>query len=184
MRAALSRLQAGDWVHLFPEGTRSRDPGRMGPVRKGVGWLVASCDRPPLVLPYAHAGMEEVLPKGALAPRIGAPQPQGDSSIRLPGTWDSRPLRPLVGLPSFPARPGPVISRPPHAHAHRAAAGKSLRILVGEPVAVDDLMAAARAHGWPEARLHQAIAERVGQVHRRCCCCFSATLGLLFSRRP
>ena len=39
---AEARRAAGDWVHIFPEGTRSRD-GRMGPVRKGVGRLVASC---------------------------------------------------------------------------------------------------------------------------------------------
>ena len=47
MAAAEARLAAGDWVHVFPEGTRSRD-GRMGPARRGVGRLVAACAVPPL----------------------------------------------------------------------------------------------------------------------------------------
>lgn len=69
LAAAEARLAAGDWVHIFPEGTRSRD-GKMGPVRKGVGRLVASCaDAQPLIVPFVHTGMEEVLPKGALLPK-------------------------------------------------------------------------------------------------------------------
>ena len=47
MRAAEARLNAGDWVHVFPEGTRSAD-GRMGPIRRGIGHLVAACSNPPL----------------------------------------------------------------------------------------------------------------------------------------
>lgn len=55
MRAAEARLAAGDWVHVFPEGTRSRD-GRMGHARKGVGRLVAACRQTPLGerLPVSH----------------------------------------------------------------------------------------------------------------------------------
>jgi hypothetical protein len=69
LAAAEARLAAGDWVHIFPEGTRSRD-GRMGPVRKGVGRLVASCaDAAPLIVPFVHSGMQEVLPKGSLLPK-------------------------------------------------------------------------------------------------------------------
>ena len=47
MLAAEQRLAAGDWVHVFPEGTRTKD-GRMGHARKGVGRLVAACSQPPL----------------------------------------------------------------------------------------------------------------------------------------
>lgn len=75
MRLARQRLAAGEWVHIFPEGTRSRG-GRMLPVRKGVGWLVAAAAAqgapPPLVLPFVHSGMERVLPKGASLPKLGA----------------------------------------------------------------------------------------------------------------
>lgn len=39
-------------------------------------------------------------------------------------------------------------------------------MLVGEPVAVDDLLSGAAAEGWSEERLHVAIADRVGQVGR------------------
>lgn len=47
MQAAQKRLNMGDWVHVFPEGTRSVD-GRMGQARRGVGRLVAACEQPPL----------------------------------------------------------------------------------------------------------------------------------------
>lgn len=74
MAAAEARLAAGDWVHLFPEGTRSRDGVTLGPVRKGVGRLVASVpeDRPPpLLLPFVHRGMEGVMPRGKMLPATG-----------------------------------------------------------------------------------------------------------------
>lgn len=41
-------------------------------------------------------------------------------------------------------------------------------MLVGEPVAVEDLLAAAVAQGWAEQRLQAAIADRVGQVCMLC----------------
>ena len=48
MAAAEARLRAGDWVHVFPEGTRSADGRAMRPARRGVGRLVAACASPPL----------------------------------------------------------------------------------------------------------------------------------------
>ena len=47
MQAAEARLDAGDWVHIFPEGTRSRT-GLMGPLRKGIGHLVIGCSSAPM----------------------------------------------------------------------------------------------------------------------------------------
>jgi monolysocardiolipin acyltransferase len=111
MRVAADRLRAGDWVHIFPEGTRGGGGGaRMLPARRGVGWLVAACDTPPLVVPFVHSGMEGVVPRGAALPRPG----------------------------------------------------REVRVLVGPPVAVEDLLAAAAAEGWGERELHCAIADRVG----------------------
>ncbi|KAG2442567.1 hypothetical protein HXX76_002653 [Chlamydomonas incerta] len=112
MAAAESRLAAGDWVHIFPEGTRSPDGVTLGAVRKGVGRLVASVPEeapPPLVVPFVHRGMEGVLPRGAVLP----------------------------------------------------ATGQKIDVMVGEPIPVADLLAAARTEGWPADRLHTAVAARV-----------------------
>ena len=43
-------------------------------------------------------------------------------------------------------------------------AGREVRVLVGEPVEVDDLLATAAAGGWGREALQAAIAERVGQA--------------------
>ncbi|BDA47309.1 probable Tafazzin [Coccomyxa sp. Obi] len=109
MRAAEARLAAGDWVHVFPEGTRSRD-GRMGHARKGVGRLVAACKQTPLVVPFVHSGMDAVIPRGSALPRPG----------------------------------------------------RAVRLLVGEPIPVADLMRAAEDQAWSDDRLYVAIADRIG----------------------
>jgi monolysocardiolipin acyltransferase len=70
MRFLRDRLLAGDWVHIFPEGQRTRDPdARMASFRPGAGWLIAETS--PIVLPFYHYGMHRVLPAGALRPRAG-----------------------------------------------------------------------------------------------------------------
>jgi monolysocardiolipin acyltransferase len=109
MRAAENRLAAGDWVHIFPEGTRSPNGSAMGPLRSGVGRLVAACESPPLVVPIVHAGMEAVMPRGR--------------SLPVPG--------------------------------------QQVRVLVGDPIPVDDLLAAADAQAWPDARLYRAVTARI-----------------------
>ncbi|KAK7337744.1 hypothetical protein VNO77_18331 [Canavalia gladiata] len=72
MDMALSKLNHGGWVHIFPEGSRSRDGGKtMGSSKRGVGRLVLDGDSMPLVVPFVHTGMQEIMPVGANFPRIG-----------------------------------------------------------------------------------------------------------------
>lgn len=39
--------------------------------RRGIGWLVANCEQPPLIVPFVHSGMETIMPSGAKLPRAG-----------------------------------------------------------------------------------------------------------------
>ncbi len=67
----LDRLREGQWVHIFPEGGRTRDPLALmtHPFKSGIGRMIAETQ--PLALPYYHYGMHEVLPIGAKIPRRG-----------------------------------------------------------------------------------------------------------------
>jgi hypothetical protein len=40
--------------------------------------------------------------------------------------------------------------------------GKDVRVLVGEPIHVDDLIKKAQSNNWSDTKLHAAIADRVG----------------------
>ncbi|XP_061357470.1 uncharacterized protein LOC133301788 isoform X2 [Gastrolobium bilobum] len=72
MDKAISKLNHGGWVHIFPEGSRSRDGGKtLGSSKRGVGRLVLDGDSMPLVVPFVHTGMQEIMPIGANFPRIG-----------------------------------------------------------------------------------------------------------------
>jgi len=59
MRIAQSRLERGDWVHIFPEG-RVNQSGRVWPVKWGVGQLIMETKRKlgvsPIILSLAHTG--------------------------------------------------------------------------------------------------------------------------------
>lgn len=65
------RLQAGEWVHIFPEGGRSRQSeGRLQlPLKTGIGRLM--CEARPVVMPFFHYGMHLVQPIGARFPKRG-----------------------------------------------------------------------------------------------------------------
>ncbi|CDP17184.1 unnamed protein product [Coffea canephora] len=72
MDVAISKLNRGEWVHIFPEGSRSRDGGKtIGPIKRGVGRLILDADNVPIVLPFVHTGMQDIMPIGAKLPRIG-----------------------------------------------------------------------------------------------------------------
>ena len=61
----------GEWVHIFPEGGRTRrQEGRLKtPFKRGIGRLIDEAQ--PILLPFYHFGMHEVMPVGRWLPRIG-----------------------------------------------------------------------------------------------------------------
>nr|CAB3475334.1 unnamed protein product [Digitaria exilis] len=72
MDMALSKLNSGGWVHIFPEGSRSRDGGKtIAPAKRGVGRLVMDADSLPVVVPFVHTGMQDIMPVGKRLPRAG-----------------------------------------------------------------------------------------------------------------
>lgn len=76
MREMRDRLADGEWVHIFPEGTRSRDGGAtLTRAKRGVGWLADAAERKggvaPLIVPYVHDGMQHVQPRRTKVPRVG-----------------------------------------------------------------------------------------------------------------
>ncbi|HEU4760535.1 MAG TPA: lysophospholipid acyltransferase family protein [Dehalococcoidia bacterium] len=71
LRFLRERLEEGAWVHVFPEGGRTRDRRALmtHPFKAGIGRLMAEAR--PLALPFYHYGMHAVLPVGAKLPRRG-----------------------------------------------------------------------------------------------------------------
>ncbi len=64
-------LIEGGWVHIFPEGTRNRNPedGIQSNFTQGIAHLILASK--PLVLPFYHYGMDQILPVGGRFPRMG-----------------------------------------------------------------------------------------------------------------
>ena len=79
MQVAAERLASGDWLHVFPEGGipthfegRTMEGTRLGRMRWGAAKLICdNANRPPVVLPFFHRGMEAVQPKGSVFPKPG-----------------------------------------------------------------------------------------------------------------
>jgi monolysocardiolipin acyltransferase len=67
----IERLKEGAWVHIFPEGGRTReaDARLQRPFKAGIGRLITEAK--PILLPFYHRGMEAILPIGSRLPRIG-----------------------------------------------------------------------------------------------------------------
>ncbi|KAI3448576.1 hypothetical protein Pfo_005241 [Paulownia fortunei] len=111
MDLAISKLNRGGWVHIFPEGSRSRDGGKtMGSAKRGIGRLVLDADSIPIVVPFVHTGMQEVMPIGAKFPRIG----------------------------------------------------KTVTILVGDPISFDDLIKEGPNKNISRGKLYDAVSARIG----------------------
>ena len=64
------KLEAGDWVHVFPTGRRDPDSRTLGQLKPGVGRMIASAEPPPVVVPFYHYGMERIqrLKEGEVVP--------------------------------------------------------------------------------------------------------------------
>jgi 1-acyl-sn-glycerol-3-phosphate acyltransferase len=68
LREALSRLERGELMLVFPEGTRTPD-GHIRPLRRGVGLLARQAKVP--VVPVVIDGAFEAWPRHRLWPRPG-----------------------------------------------------------------------------------------------------------------
>ncbi|XP_071960461.1 tafazzin-like [Antedon mediterranea] len=67
----IERLNCGEWLHFFAEGkvNMTREFIRL---KWGVGRAIMECNKAPIVLPFWHQGMENILPNRApYIPRIG-----------------------------------------------------------------------------------------------------------------
>ena len=62
LKEALSRLQAGKALLIFPEGTRSTD-GTLGEIKKGASFIIHHSGVP--VIPIFLKGAEHFMPRGA-----------------------------------------------------------------------------------------------------------------------
>ena len=71
MDFCLQRMNEGGWVHAYPEGRINADHSTIR-LKWGVGRLVAECEREPIVLPFHHLGMDDLVPnKSPYRPRVG-----------------------------------------------------------------------------------------------------------------
>jgi 1-acyl-sn-glycerol-3-phosphate acyltransferase len=68
VKNAIVRLETGNILLVFPEGTRTEN-GSIGPMKPGIGMLAERAAVP--IVPVLIDGAYEVWPKGSLIPRFG-----------------------------------------------------------------------------------------------------------------
>ena len=61
MNEILEELNKGAWLHIFPEGKINVEKTMMR-LKWGVGRLISDCQETPIVLPFFHFGMDDILP--------------------------------------------------------------------------------------------------------------------------
>ncbi|CAF0800627.1 unnamed protein product [Brachionus calyciflorus] len=71
MNQILEELEKGDWLHIFPEGKVNETKEHIR-LKWGVGRLVADSKVTPIVLPFYHYGLDDILPnRKPYVPQIG-----------------------------------------------------------------------------------------------------------------
>lgn len=141
-----------------------------------MGRLVAACEAAPVVLPIVHAGMERVMPRGASFPVPG-------QEVRRVVTAAVHVCRRHCTSRGVPGAAAAVVSgcvcsncntTTEYSRAHPVKVGDheaklrmtasdavQVRILVGDPVPVADLLRRAALEQWPDARLYRSITARI-----------------------
>ncbi|CAH2046534.1 unnamed protein product, partial [Thlaspi arvense] len=136
MDMAISKLNSGGWVHIFLEGSRSRDGGKtMGTAKRGIGRLILDA----YTVPFVHTGMQDIMPVGANVPRIGKTikyQTQYGMFFNL-----SYPL--FATQDSLPRT--------------------NVKIYIGNPIHFDDLLGTEEAENVSRKHLYDAVSSRIGQ---------------------
>jgi 1-acyl-sn-glycerol-3-phosphate acyltransferase len=94
MKRAISLLQRGEVVVIFPEGTRG-DGNQLRPARPGIGLIAARSKV--AVIPMLHRGTEKILPKDAWFPKphqilVKFGEPVYFAEER-PGVWQEQIVR-------------------------------------------------------------------------------------------
>lgn len=70
LNTGLEVLNRGDWLGIYPEGTRSPD-ARLYRGRTGIARMILQCEQPVQVVPIVMVDAEKIMPIGAKRPKPG-----------------------------------------------------------------------------------------------------------------
>lgn len=190
-------VDRGEWAHIFPEGRCWQEGGsplrdetgrwcsdtgrcgtsfsKLGPIKWGIAKVIANSEKPPLVVPFYHLGMEDIMPQdekndirrsvpyaGAkVTMKVGQPIDFADllkayfdgAAKRAAERAKARVLR---GVEEVKAQAGPVLElcTPPSRFVLRCVPPDH-SLLTEEEAAAEDQVR------W---RLYSAIATRIGEA--------------------